>query len=63
MAQNVRQAAQLTQRSAMKRTGLTCRLFMGPPISNNYNGVRAECIMLNKGPCILQANRTLDAIL
>ena len=43
----------------MAKTGLPSRA----EISDAGLGVRAECVMLNKGPYITQAIRTLDDIL
>jgi pyruvate kinase len=43
----------------MAKTGLPSRA----EISDAGLGVRAECVMLNKGPYIIQAIRTLDDIL
>jgi pyruvate kinase len=44
---------------SLAKTGLPSRA----EISDAGLGVRAECVMLNKGPYILQAIRTLDDIL
>jgi pyruvate kinase len=41
------------------RTGVPSRA----EISDASMGVRAECVMLNKGPYIVEAIRTLDNIL
>ena len=44
---------------SLAKTGLASRA----EISDAGLGVRAECVMLNKGPYITQAIRTLDDIL
>jgi len=43
----------------LARTGSRSR----PEFTNAAMGVRAECVMLNKGPYILQALRALDNVL